>query len=246
MNSLSQSSSKPVATWRRVPPQEGHALWADTYDELPNPLLALEQRTLEPLLPDLKGRTAFDLACGTGRWCELLARRGAASVVGVDVCAPMLARAAAKRDIRGRLIHADCEALPFRSGSADLAVCSFALGYLPDLSALAQGLARVLRSRGQVFLSDLHPSAYERGWHRSFRTGEGVIEILSHHHSIEQVCRELRVHGLEQLTLTEPGFSEPEKEIFLACGKPQLFDEVSGMPAIWVGQFEKATASSMD
>lgn len=173
-------------------------------------------------------------------------RRGVASVVGVDFCAPMLAQAASKPGIRGRLVLADCEALPFRSEAADLAICSFALGYLPTLAGFASSLAQFLRPHGQVFLSDLHPSAYERGWHRSFRTGNGVVEILSHCYSIERVRRELRVHGFEQIRLTEPDFGEPEREILRSRGKAHLFDEISGKPAIWVAQFERATPSVMN
>lgn len=246
MNQSSQSGSITVAQWRRVRPLEGHALWAATYDEAANPLLALGERTLEPLLPDLQGKAALDLACGTGRWLEILMRRGAASVVGVDFCAPMLARAALKPGIRGRLVRADCEALPFRPKAADLAICSFALGYLPTLAGFAIGLAQTLRPHGQVFLSDLHPAAYERGWHRSFRTGTGVVEILSHRYSIERVTKELQAHGFEQLKVIEPGFGEPEREIFRARGKAHLFDEASGKPAIWVAQFVRATPSVMD
>ncbi|MBI4165656.1 MAG: class I SAM-dependent methyltransferase, partial [Acidobacteria bacterium] len=222
------------------------ALWAAAYDEEANPLLALEERTLRPLLPDLQGKSALDLACGTGRWLGILLRRGAASVVGVDFCGPMLAQAASKPGIRGRLVRADCEALPFRSEAADLAICSFALGYLPTLAGFATGLAQIIRPGAQVFLSDLHPSAYERGWHRSFRTGTGVVEILSYCHSIERVCGELRAHGFEQLRIAEPDFGEPEREIFRARGKAHLFDEVIGKPAIWVAQFQRARNSVLD
>jgi hypothetical protein len=115
------------------------------------------------------------------------------------------------------------------------------LGYLPALDSLANGLAQVIRPRGHVLISDLHPSAYERGWRRSFRTGNGVVEILSRCYSIERVCSELRAHGFEQLKVVEPEFGEQERRIFLSRGKAQLFAEVSGMPAIWLGQFERAS-----
>src|SRR5690606_22097258 len=53
---------------RRLSSLAAHALWAETYDRSPNPLLALEERLLPPLLPDLRGLTALDAACGAGRW----------------------------------------------------------------------------------------------------------------------------------------------------------------------------------
>ncbi len=45
-----------------------HRLWAATYDEAPNPLLALEGRLLKPLLPRTRGLLVVDVACGSGRW----------------------------------------------------------------------------------------------------------------------------------------------------------------------------------
>ncbi len=39
-----------------------HRLWAATYDEAPNPLLALEGRLLKPLLPRTRGLLVVDVA----------------------------------------------------------------------------------------------------------------------------------------------------------------------------------------
>ena len=72
------SRSLPFDAPRWVSPHEGHVLWAPSYEETPNALLALEERTLDPLLPDLRGKSVLDLACGTGRW---LGKRGVRSVV---------------------------------------------------------------------------------------------------------------------------------------------------------------------
>ena len=77
---------QPEPRTRQVSTLEGHALWADTYDGAANPLLALEELAMEPLLPDLAGQYVADLACGTGRWLEKLLRRGAREALGVDFC----------------------------------------------------------------------------------------------------------------------------------------------------------------
>src|SRR5438093_9518271 len=68
----------------RVLSEEGYELWAPAYDRDPNHLLALEERTLKPLLPDLTGQQVLDLGCGTGRWLELLLDLAARRAVGVD------------------------------------------------------------------------------------------------------------------------------------------------------------------
>ena len=86
----------------------------------------------------------MDLATGTGRWVELALSRGVWAT-GVDRCPEMLAIAAAKRGVKGRLVCADIRALPFASRSADVAVCSFALGYVDRLDLAFAEMARVAR-----------------------------------------------------------------------------------------------------
>src|SRR2546423_13821967 len=46
---------------------------------------------------DVAGRDVIDLGCGEGRFCRMLAQRGA-RVTGVDLCAPMIAAAKASAE----------------------------------------------------------------------------------------------------------------------------------------------------
>src|SRR4026208_37892 len=131
-------------------PIAAHALWAATYDRDPNPLVALEERTVDPLLPvSMEGQVALDVACGTGRWLTKLLRRGA-TAVGLDLSSEMLHQASRKHLLGSSglsgssLIQADCLAVPLRSCSVDLAIFSLGLGYVKDLSGLAKELSRVL------------------------------------------------------------------------------------------------------
>src|SRR5260370_37700952 len=73
-----------------VSAREGYALWADTWDATPSPIVALEHRALLPWILGLHPRRAIDVGCGTGRWTERL------SAIGVDASPAMLAIAAAK------------------------------------------------------------------------------------------------------------------------------------------------------
>lgn len=99
----------------------GYAAWSGRYDELPNPLIRLEEPVVRRLLDDLPPGRALDAACGTGRHAEYLRGRGH-RVVGVDASAEMLARARAKLpDVEFRL--GALSALPLETASVDLAVC---------------------------------------------------------------------------------------------------------------------------
>src|SRR5579864_6408772 len=87
---------------RTVPAAEGYQRWSASYDSDENPMLSVERRFLECLLPPVEGRDVVDFGCGTGRWLEALEGRSARSLVGFDSSAEMLA--VAKRKLRDRAI----------------------------------------------------------------------------------------------------------------------------------------------
>ena len=66
-----------AAPVEKMPAREAYALLAPEYDRSPNALISLEERTMAPLLPDLRGRRAVDVGAGRGRWASRLAARGA-------------------------------------------------------------------------------------------------------------------------------------------------------------------------
>ena len=96
-----------------VSAREGYALWAEEWDRAPSPVVAVEERALLPWIPRLPARRAIDVGCGTGRWTTRIA------AIGVDASLPMLAVAAGKPGLHGRLAACDAAALPFASASAD-------------------------------------------------------------------------------------------------------------------------------
>jgi SAM-dependent methyltransferase len=221
-----------------IAPIEGHALWADSYDARPNPLLALEARILTGLLGPVDSLRAVDVACGTGRWTERLAREGA-RVAGVDICRPMLARASSHARLSGRLALADACALPFPSGTADLTLCSFAIGYMADLGAAAAEMARITTAGGRLAISDFHPLAAAAGWTRSFRAAGRVYHIDHFVRSSRQLCHEIRAAGLDLELQVDAHFGEPERAIFLAAGMADRFAVTSSVPAVWISVWKR-------
>lgn len=222
---------------RRLLPAEAYALWAGTYDSDPNPLLALEEREMLPLLPRPQGKFVLDVACGTGRWLSHLLARGAGQGMGFDLSHEMLAQARKKHAIRGSLVRAGCTAIPVSSGKVDIAICSFAVGYVADLGALASELARVLSEGGRLIVTDLHPSGLGRGWRRTFRHKGEVVEIANYRFSIERLCRSFREHGFRLERVLSPRFGETERPIFRRCGKEHLFEQLQAGPAIVICSF---------
>lgn len=217
-------------------PEDAHELWAASYDENPNPVLALEERIVKPLLPSLDGAHVLDVACGTGRWLRHLVRSGA-SGVGLDVSHAMLQQAARKADLGDRLVEADAQAIPLADASIDFAICSFGLSYIRELEAFVKELSRAVKVGGSIVLTDLHPSAYARGWKRSFRHNGAVVEIASFQRSLASILQTFNEHGFRRLAVAEAEFGEPERPIFEKAGKGDLWESARGQPAIYACVF---------
>lgn len=229
----------------RLAPAEAYSLWAESYDSVPNPLLALEERVLGPILPDSKGTFVLDLACGTGRWLNTLLAQGARQGVGLDLSSQMLAQARHKRMMRQSLIRADCTATPISSRIVDIAICSFAISYVADVGALALELSRVMKTGGHLIITDFHPSASERGWRRTFHYSGYVVEILNFQRSIEGMCQTFQRYGFRLDRIISPCFGEPERSIFMRCRKEHLFEQSQMGPAIFICLFRLSGSSGM-
>jgi SAM-dependent methyltransferase len=211
-----------------IPAAAAYRLWANTYDLDPNPLVALEHRVLNEYLHLTPGERLLDLATGTGRGLEhALSRKVRA--IGLDLCPEMLAIAATKRGVTGRLACGDVCALPFVSGAADVAVCSFALGYIERLDLAFREMARVAR---RIVTSDLHPDAIRSGWVRSFRTASDRYEIEHYDHSWPRIEASARAAGLRPVWRVDASFGEQERVLFERAGKADAFSTAQRIPAI--------------
>lgn len=224
---------------QRVSAEEGYRLWAATYDLDPNPLLALEERTLTALLSDVRGRDVLDLACGTGRWLAKAQSWGAWTAVGVDLSAAMLGVACGKPGLRGCLVRGDCRALPLGGAVADLVICSFALEHLEELEEAAAEMARVSRPGADLFISDLDPRAHARGWRAGFRSNGAPVAVASFAHPAEEIRQAFEASGFELERRVEAHLGEPEQPIFERAGRAHLFESARATPAVLVCQFKR-------
>jgi cytosine/adenosine deaminase-related metal-dependent hydrolase/SAM-dependent methyltransferase len=222
---------------RSLSPKDGYRLSSRVYDAEPNPMLSLEQRFLERLLPPVAGLDVVDLGCGTGRWLEKLALRAPRTLIGADLSAEMLAHARHKCGDAAKLIVADCNDLPLPRASADLVLCTFLTSYLQDVRKFAEQVRRILRSGGLIFLTDLHPvTAAKLGWRRGFHVDGSFVDIETHSRPIEQLVSDFEAFGVQPDAVLEPQFGEPELEILRRAGKADTFNAASGHPAIYILQ----------
>jgi malonyl-CoA O-methyltransferase len=168
--------------------------------------MRLEQATVLALLPDVAGKSALDLACGTGRYLELLRARGAALVVGVDASSEMLRKA---RGL-GAIARGDLRALPVAEARFDLVVCGLAVGHVAALTEAISEMGRVLRPGGTLVYSDFHPFARLQGHARVFSV-EGRTFAVEHH---------LHLYGAHQAACQAAGLEIDEVREALSATEP--------------------------
>jgi cytosine/adenosine deaminase-related metal-dependent hydrolase/ubiquinone/menaquinone biosynthesis C-methylase UbiE len=208
--------------------------WAEVYDDQPNPLLALEQRILPFLLPDVRGLDVLDIGCGTGRWLAHLAERSPRRLTGVDFSAEMLAVAARKLTGDCELKQGDCKALPVGTESVDLVISSFVLSYVDDLKRFAMEVERVLRPGGVFLQTDMHPETEALlGWKRSFMARGTGFALGSCNWFLPGIIDACQWRGLRLLEQYEPSFGVEEHAIFARSGKSAAWASAMGHPAIY-------------
>lgn len=154
-------------------PKEAYRLWAEDYPPYAhNLLMEAEQRAVCGLLPAVEGKWVLDLACGTGRYANLLQERGA-RLSGVDFSYEMLTHAVPYFS----RVNADMTSLPLRDECMDVIVCGMAVGHVENLRMALQEIARVLTGRGVLVYSDFHPAGSLLGWKRTFRAANRTYAV---------------------------------------------------------------------
>jgi malonyl-CoA O-methyltransferase len=139
--------------------------WAPLYPPTAhNPLMRAEQRAMTRHWPDVKGRRALDLACGSGRYSRLLADTCAADIVAMDFCMPMLSQVSAAARVCGDMMR-----LPFAQDSFDVVISGLALGHASGVHQWMAEVSRVLKPGGILLYSDFHSQAALMGLPRSFK-----------------------------------------------------------------------------
>ena len=162
---MTKVDPKESEGFEKVEVVEGYDIWAPTYDGEHNPLIASEECITLDLIGDVKNQRVLDVGCGTGRYCELLAKRGA-KIVGIDPSPRMLERAKGKitPDCKFELRLGKIEDAEFADNHFDLVVSALTVGHMPCLEPLIRKVSRIIKSEGRLIVSDMHPYWFISGF----------------------------------------------------------------------------------
>lgn len=176
-----------------VPGFDGHA--EEPRREANDPLLRLRQR-----FPDIDrviaGRRVLDFGCGAGEQSIALAAAGAREVVGVDIAAPLIARARRRAAGRHNVSFATTA-----QGGFDAVICQDAFEHFADPESCLRGMLDQLAPGGRLYLTfgPLWFSPY--GAHCYYFTALPWVHLI---------FSERTVHRVMTLYRRDPGHSYSE------------------------------------
>jgi SAM-dependent methyltransferase len=109
----------------------------------------------------------LDVGCGEGRFCRMLAARGARTV-GLDPTAQLIATARARDAGGGAYVRGIAERLPFCGDAFDLAVSYITLVDIAGYRDAIAEMARVLRPGGALLVANVNfvSASTVQGWVR--------------------------------------------------------------------------------
>ena len=227
-------------------PAEAYDIWAQNYDNQPdNLMLALDRALCGDLLStlDLAGKNIVDVGCGTGRHWPAIFDRSPARLAGFDVSAGMLNR------LRNKYPAAETHLLNgaaldgLDDASCDLLVSTLTMAHIPDLPAALTEWNRVLRSGGDMLITDYHPAALAKGGQRTFRDGKKVVAVRNHIYPIAQLLAITRRLGLTEISVIEKKIDDSMRPYYEKQNALPVFQRFLGVPIIYGLHLKKTDAS---
>ena len=169
---------------------------------------AVSLNALDPSASDL----ILDLGTGSGWTSEWLARLNL-RLVSIDIALDMLKIGQAR--CAGRNVGfaaGDFEALPFRSGSFDRALCLNALHHVPKPAQALREIARVLNDRGRLVLIEPGHGHAQRDTSQAAMSEFGVLEQDLEATMLMRLCHEA---GFSHVTVRPLSYMSGEIDLTL-------------------------------
>jgi malonyl-CoA O-methyltransferase len=213
---------------------EAYRRWAPMYSPIAdNPLMRAEQTAMQQCWPEVQGSRVLDLACGKGRYSRMLLQSGAAEVVALDFCLPMLMQATGNKRVCASMMH-----LPFAANCFDAVISGLAIGHAADVFGWMAEMARVLRPGGALLYSDFHPDAARAGLVRSFKDSDNETRSVPHaDYSVATQIEAARSAGLRIEVLQEVRVGIELRERFDNC--EEFYRACDGLPIVLIVKARK-------
>ena len=181
---------------------EGYDLWSESYDQTPNPLVALDRRYTMSLLRPRPAERVLDAGCGTGAHLRFMLWQGS-KPVGLDFSWEML-RVTQRKHPVVPLVQADLnDQLPFRGQVFDAALCALVGEHVTKLRVLFHELSNCLVPSGRLVFSVFHPEMAAAGTEANFERSGVEYRLGAERHTVDDYVNLIEDAGLHVIQFGE-------------------------------------------
>jgi len=176
--------------------QEAYDLWSDSYDCSPNPTVMIDELRFPAQYKNWRNHNILEIGCGTGRHTVRLFEQKN-SITGIDLSNGMLSKAREKLP-EVKFIHGDFMEYDFQKESFDKIILSLVLEHIDDLNLFFLRLSKILKRRGEILISELHPIRSKKGSFARFKNIKGEeIFLKSIAHSENNILEAAKKRGFK-------------------------------------------------
>ena len=226
--------------------EKAYDLWSLSYDAQPdNLMLALDETLFSELIAkvDFHDKIVVDIGCGTGRQWKKIYAKQPARVIGYDVSEGML------RVLKDKYSDAQLYQLKTNhltelgDNSCDIIVSTLAIAHIKDIEAAFIEWARVLKSDGQIIITDYHPNVLSKGGDRTFTHNGKLIAIKNYVHPIAKIGEIVSGLGFTMDEFIEKKIDESVKSYYEKRQALKVFEQFRGSGIIYGAYLTKRDAA---
>ncbi len=232
-------------THKETLPEKAYDLWSASYDQQPdNLMLALDESIFSQLINNIsiENTVILDIGCGTGRHWDTILVKKPQKLIGFDVSEGML------KILREKFPHAESyrssghQLDRINDSSCDLIISTLAVAHIENLEEAFYEWNRVLKTGGDIIITDYHPEALAKGAERTFCHNNKIISVKNHIHALEKIRALGRRLNWRETSFKERHIDDSVRHYYEKKQALAVFERFSGLPVIYGIQLRKNDA----
>jgi ubiquinone/menaquinone biosynthesis C-methylase UbiE len=215
---------------------EAYDLWSNDYDKQPdNLMLHLDGKLFNHLISqiNIQGKQVADIGCGTGRHWSVIFDKQPGALTGFDVSGGMLQKLKEKypqaqiRKITDNLFS------DVPDQTYNVIISTLTVAHIENIEEALQSWARLLKSGGDIIITDFHPHTLAFGGKRTFKHNNAVMAVRNYVHPIYTIKDVLLRNNFQLMSQEEIKIDESMKPFYTKQNAMHVFEKYNGFPVIY-------------
>ncbi|WP_259068669.1 class I SAM-dependent methyltransferase [Mucilaginibacter sp. X4EP1] len=222
---------------------EAYDIWADNYDAQPgNLMLDMDEALFAKLLKniDIADKVVADIGCGTGRHWKAIFEKSPAGLTGFDVSGGMLHQLKKKYPAAETFIITDNQFAEIGDATYDVILSTLTVAHIKNIEQALSAWCRILKSKGDIIITDFHPNALASGGQRTFRHKNTHIAVENYVHGVDAIKEVMLRNGFYVFTEQEKRVDETVKHYYQEQNALHVYDKFKDCSIIYGIHFRRA------